>query len=66
MKNYGRIGRGFAPLPRLALLAALALPLAACDVDELLTINDPDVVDPSLFNDSTALPAFRGGALGDF
>lgn len=66
MNTYKGYGRGFAPLPRLALIAALALPLTACDLDDVLTLEDPDIVDPTLFSDSTALPAFRGAALGDF
>ena len=66
MNRFKGYGRGFKPLPRLALLAGIALPLAACDLDEFLTITDPDIGDPAAFSDSTALPAFRGAALGDF
>lgn len=66
MNRFKGYGRGFKPLPRLALLAGMILPLAACDLDELLTITDPDIADPALFSDSTALPAFRAAALGDF
>lgn len=66
MNRFQGYGRGFKPLPRLALLAGIVLPLAACDLDDVLSITDPDIADPASFSDSTALPAFRGAALGDF
>lgn len=66
MNRFQGYGRGFKPLPRLALLAAIALPLAACDLDEALSLPDPDIADPATFSDSTALPAFRGAAIRDF
>lgn len=66
MQNFRSSGRGTSPLPRLALTAALLLPLAACDIDNLLDIPDPDVVDPTVFTDARALPAFRAAAFRDF
>ncbi|CAA9343145.1 MAG: hypothetical protein AVDCRST_MAG89-2726 [uncultured Gemmatimonadetes bacterium] len=67
MRNNGRNGRGFKPLPRLAVIAALTLPLAACDIDELLELPDPDIVDPAVFTDSTtAMNTFRNSAIGAF
>jgi starch-binding outer membrane protein, SusD/RagB family len=66
MQKFRSSGRGTSPLPRLALTAALLLPLAACDIDNLLDITDPDVVDPTVFTDATALPAFRAAAFRDF
>jgi starch-binding outer membrane protein, SusD/RagB family len=60
-------GRGFMLLPRLTVLGALAsLPLSGCSLDSLLDITDPDVADPSGFQDATALPAYRAAAIGDF
>lgn len=68
MQNPRKNGRGHRPLPRRLSLAALlvCLPLAACDLDSLLDISDPDVADPGNLNGPTALPAFRAGAIGDF
>jgi hypothetical protein len=48
-------------------IAALTLPLAACDIDELLDLPDPDIVDPAVFTDSvTAMNTFRNSAIGAF
>jgi hypothetical protein len=49
-----------------AVLGVLTLPLAACDVDSLLDIEDPDIVNPNVLADSASLPAFRAAAIGDF
>lgn len=40
--------------------------LAACDVDELLEVPDPDVVAGPVFNDPTNLPAVHNGAVREF
>src|SRR5687768_2621598 len=67
MNTFTRFWRGASPLPRLAVaLGALVLSTAACDIDELLNLPDPDVADPRTLADSTALPAFLAGAIGDF
>jgi starch-binding outer membrane protein, SusD/RagB family len=49
---------------RAALVAALALPLAACD--GILDITDPDVVTPEQIRDPNNMGGLRLGALGDF
>ncbi len=49
--------------------AALALPLlglAACDLDRLLDVDDPDTLLPEEIVDPLMLPAIRASALGDF
>jgi len=52
--------------PARAALAALALGvLGACDLDEVLTVPDPDVATPGSVQNVSALPAVRAGALGD-
>ena len=67
MKTAKWFGRGISPLPRLALAAGmLMLPLAACDVEEILDVTDPDIVDPADFTDETALPTLLAGVTGDF
>lgn len=59
-------GRGHRPLPRIALLAAVSLPLAGCDLDTVLEVQDPDVVTPEIVRDPANLPGVRAGAIGDF
>jgi starch-binding outer membrane protein, SusD/RagB family len=52
--------------PARAALAALALgALGACDLDEVLTVPDPDVATPESVQSVSALPTVRAGALGD-
>lgn len=46
------------------LLASLAL--AACSVDEVLEVPDPDVATPGSVADKSALPVLRAGAVSDF
>ena len=45
---------------------ALAGTLAACDSEEILRVQDPDVVRPVNVSDSSALPLLLAGALSDF
>ncbi len=62
-----RNGRGLRPLPRaLAAGVLLTLPLAACDIDSLLDIDDPAVATPGSLADPNALPLLIAGAIGDF
>ncbi|MFL5580562.1 MAG: hypothetical protein ACJ8AO_09315, partial [Gemmatimonadaceae bacterium] len=53
--------------PARAAVVAVALggALAACDVDSLLQVPDPDVATPESVQDPAALPAVRAGAIGD-
>jgi len=47
-----------------ALIAALGL--AACDIDEMLEVNDPDVATPGMIEGPDALPFVVRGAIRDF
>lgn len=62
----GRVRRGFGPSLRLACAAALAFPLAACDVDSVLEVEDPDVTLPQTLRDPSNLAALRGSVIADF
>lgn len=67
MENRRYFGKGRLPLPGFLFAAGLlTLSLAACDVDNLLDITDPDILDPNTLSDSTSLPAFVGAAYGEF
>lgn len=59
LMTYGR------RVPMFALLVA-TLGLAGCDLDELLTVEDRDVVSPEVLEDPEVLPVVVAGALGDF
>lgn len=69
MKNRTRLheGRGRRPLPR-ALLGALALsaPLAACDTQKLLNVEDPAFATPGVLGDAAGVPTLVAGAVADF
>lgn len=60
------IERGRRSLPRLSLVAALALPLTGCGLDSILDVDDPDVVSPEIARDSANISGVRIGAIGDF
>lgn len=47
-------------------MAALALGVSACTLDDVLTVEDPDVASPTTLNTLAALPVLRTGAIGDF
>ena len=49
-----------------ALMLALVLPMTACDLDNLLDIDDPDVATPESLRDPAAVPVIYAGALSDF
>jgi hypothetical protein len=44
----------------------LTLPLAACDIDSLLDVDDPAVATPASLNDPAVLDVLVRGAVGDF
>jgi hypothetical protein len=46
--------------------ALLAAPLAACNPDEILDVEDIDVALPETVTDSAALPSVLAGAIGNF
>jgi hypothetical protein len=50
---------------RLAIVGALAA-IMACNSDELLQVDDPDVARPEALQGAAALPAQRAGAVGNF
>jgi starch-binding outer membrane protein, SusD/RagB family len=58
-----RVGRRAALRP-FAILAALVLPMAACD--GILDVTDPDFVTPDQIRDPNNMGGLRLGALGDF
>ncbi len=60
-----RRGRKVASVP-LAMVAALALPLAGCSLDSILEVSDPDVVTQDRIRDPANVGALRAGALADF
>ncbi len=51
---------------RAAAAAALLLGVSACTLDEVLTVEDPDVATPTSLQSVSALPVLRTGAVGDF
>jgi starch-binding outer membrane protein, SusD/RagB family len=59
-------GSNLRPRARIALAAALLLPLVACDTDRLLEVDDIDVTRPEALFDPANLPALRATAIGDF
>ena len=65
--NISPFGRGLRPLPRLLLLGAvLVAPLAACDTDEILRVDDPEFASPESLRTEAGLPTLVAGAIGDF
>ncbi len=42
------------------------LPLAACDTEELLQVDDPTFASPETLNTVAGLPTLIAGAIGDF
>lgn len=53
---------------RLSLLAAavLLIPITGCDLDELLAVDDPEVVNPESLEGERGLPVVIAGAMNDF
>ena len=47
-------------------LGAAALSLAACSIDEILHVDDPDVASPGSVTGPAALPVLRAGAFSEF
>src|SRR5690606_20325587 len=59
-------GTGRSDLPRLSAVAAVAIPLAACDTDELLQVDEPTFATPETLDNPAGLPILYAGGLGDF
>ncbi|MEJ2216038.1 MAG: hypothetical protein P8099_05425 [Gemmatimonadota bacterium] len=49
-----------------AVTALAVAPLAACNTNSLLQVNDPDIVQSSVFSNPTNLQAVRNGAIREF
>ena len=47
-------------------MVALIVPLAACDLDELLTVTDPDTINEATTEDPDFVDVLVAGAYGDF
>ena len=50
----------------LGFAVAAALPLSACDTDDLLEVEDPTFASPATLQSKEGLPTLFAGALGDF
>jgi hypothetical protein len=62
---FGSLGRG--SIARHVLLGAmLALPVAACSIDDIVKSKDPDIVLPEQLVGKSALPNGLAAAIGDF
>ena len=67
MKTYiTRAGMGRKSRSRLFLALALALPLAACNTDRLVQVEDPAARRPEDLNNAGSVPALVNGALRQF
>ncbi|HEY0151530.1 MAG TPA: hypothetical protein VGB92_06010 [Longimicrobium sp.] len=66
MRINFNFGRGLRPLPRLLAVGAVALPLAACDIDELLNAPDPARVTPEQVDNPQSVQFLVSGALREF
>ena len=62
MKTVNFRWGGLRPLPGL-LAAALALPIAACNTDELVDVNDPARLPPEALDNPGAVPSLINGAI---
>jgi starch-binding outer membrane protein, SusD/RagB family len=60
-------GKGLRLLSRVLALGAFTMPLAACDIEELLAVPDPDFATPvGLASNDEGVKILAAGALGDF
>ncbi len=66
MTRYNFKRKGLRPLPALLLAGALTLPMAACDTDELVAVEDPAQLRPEDLNNAAAVPALVNGAFRQF
>lgn len=64
--NFFHKGRGLRALPRFVMAAAIALPLASCNTDELVAVTDPERLRPEDLTGAAAVPALVNGALRQF
>lgn len=66
MRNNFNFRKGLRPLPRLLAVGAVALPLAACDIDEILDAPDPARVTPEQVDNPQSVQFLVAGALRQF
>lgn len=66
MRNNFNLRKGLRPLPRLLAVGAVALPLAACDIDEILNAPDPARVTPEQVDNPQSVQFLVAGALRQF
>ena len=67
MKSYdNRTGKGRRSFSRLLVVLALALPLAACDTDKIVEVEDPALRRPEDLNNAATVPALVAGAIVQF
>lgn len=66
MTRYNFKRKGLRPLPALLLAGALTLPMAACDTDELVAVEDPAQLRPEEVANAAAIPALVNGAFRQF
>lgn len=66
MKFSDIFRKGLRPLPRVLVVGALALPLGACDLDQLLAVRDPERVSPGDLENPESVPGLYNGALRSF
>lgn len=59
-------GKGLRALPRLAVAAVMALPLAACNTDRIVAVTDPERLRPEDLTGIAAVPALVNGAIRQF
>ncbi|MGI9044083.1 MAG: hypothetical protein ACR2GK_08165 [Gemmatimonadaceae bacterium] len=64
--NFFNNGGGLRALPRLLLVATLALPIVACDTDEIVATVNPEELRPEDLTGLAAVPALVNGALRQF
>jgi hypothetical protein len=64
--NNNRPGKGLRAFPRLLVALALVLPMAACDTDKIVEVEDPALRRPEDLNNLGAVPALVNGAFRQF
>lgn len=66
MTLYLLNGRRSRPLARVLLAGLLSMPLAGCDLDSILQVDDPDFASPESLEGEEGLPVLMAGAVAEF